>query len=158
MHAIVDDGIMKHLWDELREAFHLDIEDTSTITTDIPTDVPTDIPTDGPTDIVIDNTLMDTNITAHTTSSSPSSSSSSYPSPSATTTITIDYSSVRLFITHFLGVDHIGHTHHAYHPLMATRIQMMDQVMMEVINTLPDDAILFLMGDHGMTDAGEHGK
>jgi len=34
----------------------------------------------------------------------------------------------------------------------------MDQVMMEVINALPDDAILFFMGDHGMTDAGEHGK
>ena len=142
---------MKHLWDELRESFHLDI----------PTDVLTDIPTEIPTDIIRDNTLINTNITAYAKlSSSPSiPSSSSYPSSSSSSsTTTIDNSSVQLFITHFLGVDHIGHTHHAYHPLMTTRIQLMDQVMMEVINALPDDAILFLMGDHGMTDAGEHGK
>ncbi len=154
---------MKHLWDELRESFHLDIP--TDVLTDKPTDILTDNPTEIPTDIIRDNTLINTNITAYAkVSSSPSIPSSSYPSSSypssssSSSTTTIDNSSVQLFITHFLGVDHIGHTHHAYHPLMTTRIQLMDQVMMEVINALPHDAILFLMGDHGMTDAGEHGK
>jgi predicted AlkP superfamily pyrophosphatase or phosphodiesterase len=148
---------MKHLWGELRESFHLDIP--TDILTDVLTDNPTDVLTDIPSDVIRDNTRIDTNITADATLSPSSSPSSSSPSsPSTSTTTTIDNSSVQLFITHFLGVDHIGHTHHAYHPLMTTRIQMMDQVLMEVINALPDDAILFLMGDHGMTDAGEHGK
>jgi len=113
---IVDNGIMRHLWDELTESF-----------------------------LLIDPTVTNT--------TNSSSSSSSLSSPSSVTD-----SSVKLFITHFLGVDHIGHTHHAYHPLMRDRITLMDQLMNDVVKALPDDAVLFLMGDHGMTDAGEHGK
>ncbi len=75
-------------------------------------------------------------------------------------------SSWELLITHFLGVDHIGHTHHASHPLMHERLERMDKLAVEVINRLKEDAklpemgrdsIFILMGDHGMTDDGNHG-
>jgi phosphatidylinositol glycan class O len=62
-----------------------------------------------------------------------------------------------LMVAHFLGVDHIGHTHHAFHPLMAQRLTLMDDTLQRVVQALPEDGILFLFGDHGMTDAGEHG-
>ena len=62
-----------------------------------------------------------------------------------------------LFIVHFLGVDHIGHTHSASHPLMDARVRQMDRLMRAVVEALPEDALFLLMGDHGMTDDGDHG-
>lgn len=63
----------------------------------------------------------------------------------------------KVLIAHFLGVDHIGHTHHAFHPLMANRLQHMDMILQQVIERLPEDALLLVLGDHGMTNEGEHG-
>lgn len=62
-----------------------------------------------------------------------------------------------LLVAHFLGVDHIGHTHSARHPLMAERLRRMDGLLEQAVRALPDDALLLLMGDHGMTDDGNHG-
>lgn len=62
-----------------------------------------------------------------------------------------------LVVTHFLGVDHIGHTHDAQHPLMRERLRRMDTIVKRVVEGLPDDALLLLYGDHGMTDDGNHG-
>eukprot|EP01032_Pedospumella_encystans_P023290 gene23290-26362_t len=36
-----------------------------------------------------------------------------------------------LMIAHFLGVDHIGHTHNAFHPLMGVRLTLMDTLLMQ---------------------------
>jgi hypothetical protein len=63
----------------------------------------------------------------------------------------------KLFIAHFLGVDHIGHTFHVFHPLMRERVQLMDALLKKVINELPENSLLLFFGDHGMTDEGEHG-
>lgn len=63
-----------------------------------------------------------------------------------------------VLIAHFLGVDHIGHTYHAYHPLMNDRLELMNNILTKVIESLPNDTLLILMGDHGMTVEGEHGK
>eukprot|EP00981_Chlorochromonas_danica_P009659 scaffold2798_cov160-Ochromonas_danica.AAC.28 len=63
----------------------------------------------------------------------------------------------RLFVTHFLGVDHIGHSYHAFHHFMRDRLHLMDSILKKVVEKLPDDALLFVFGDHGMTDDGEHG-
>lgn len=38
-----------------------------------------------------------------------------------------------LMIAHFLGVDHIGHTYDAFHPLMVERLALMDQLLLQVI-------------------------
>jgi phosphatidylinositol glycan class O len=62
-----------------------------------------------------------------------------------------------LFITHFLGVDHIGHTFNAFHPLMAERLKLMDSLLLRTIEQLPENTLLVFFGDHGMTDGGEHG-
>ena len=56
------------------------------------------------------------------------------------------------------GVDHVGHSHNAYHPLMKDKLILMDELLLRVANALPDDSLLFVFGDHGMTDQGEHGK
>lgn len=63
----------------------------------------------------------------------------------------------KLLITHFLGVDHIGHTYHAYHPKMSNRLKWMDEILEQIVSCLPDDALLVVLGDHGMTMEGEHG-
>ena len=38
-----------------------------------------------------------------------------------------------LFVAHFLGVDHVGHTHSAFHPLMQERLDRMDALLSEVV-------------------------
>jgi phosphatidylinositol glycan class O len=73
-----------------------------------------------------------------------------------------DFSSIKegnwsLLVTHFLGVDHIGHTYNAFHPLMKERLELMDKTVKKVIENLPDNSLFLLFGDHGMTDDGEHG-
>ena len=62
-----------------------------------------------------------------------------------------------LFVVHFLGADHIGHTHSAHHELMGQRLQRMDVLLKRCISSLPDNSILFMFGDHGMTNEGNHG-
>lgn len=62
-----------------------------------------------------------------------------------------------ILITHFLGVDHIGHTYHAHHPLMNERLSLMNKILEQFIENLSNDSLLILMGDHGMTIDGEHG-
>ena len=63
-----------------------------------------------------------------------------------------------LFVAHFLGVDHIGHTHSAFHPLMRDKLRQLDELLSRVLKNLPEDAVLFMFGDHGMTDEGNHGS
>ncbi|PPR04680.1 hypothetical protein CVT24_011897 [Panaeolus cyanescens] len=62
-----------------------------------------------------------------------------------------------LLIGHFLGVDHVGHRVGPDHPSMKTKLQQMDDVVRRVVNELPEDTLLVVMGDHGMDRAGDHG-
>jgi predicted AlkP superfamily pyrophosphatase or phosphodiesterase len=34
----------------------------------------------------------------------------------------------------------------------------MDNMLVKIIEHLPEDSILFMFGDHGMTDGGNHGE
>jgi GPI ethanolamine phosphate transferase 3 subunit O len=63
-----------------------------------------------------------------------------------------------VLIAHFLGVAHVGHTHSAHHAHMTERLQAMNEVINKAVSNIPDDALLVVMGDHGMTDEGEHGE
>jgi predicted AlkP superfamily pyrophosphatase or phosphodiesterase len=38
------------------------------------------------------------------------------------------------------------------------RITIMDNMLVKIIEHLPEDSILFMFGDHGMTDGGNHGE
>ena len=59
-----------------------------------------------------------------------------------------------LLIAHFLGVDHCGHRYGPNHPEMARKLSEMDDMIRTVIHMLPDDAVLYVIGDHGMTKTG----
>lgn len=60
-------------------------------------------------------------------------------------------------IAHFLGVDHCGHRYGPYHPEMARKLGEMNEMIRSVVDTIDDDTMLFVIGDHGMTSTGDHG-
>ena len=64
-------------------------------------------------------------------------------------------------ISHFLGVDHVGHRYHAAHPTMRDKLREMDGIIDDVVRFVderPDvPTVLFVFGDHGMTEDGNHG-
>ena len=67
-----------------------------------------------------------------------------------------------VLVAHFLGVDHAGHTHGVDSAEMAAKVAQMDAHLASVVDTLAADAshrdtLLLLLGDHGMTWAGDHG-
>lgn len=62
-----------------------------------------------------------------------------------------------VLVAHFLGVDHCGHRFGPDHPAMADKLIQMDGVIRSVISRLQNDTLLVVMGDHGMTDTGDHG-
>lgn len=68
-----------------------------------------------------------------------------------------EFSNWRLLVAHMLGVDHVGHRLGASHPRMKTKLLEMDSFMKTLLKNLPDDALLVLMGDHGMDERGDHG-
>ncbi|KAK7514944.1 GPI ethanolamine phosphate transferase 3 [Phyllosticta citriasiana] len=62
-----------------------------------------------------------------------------------------------VLIGHYLGVDHAGHRYGPDHPAMTDKLQQMDGVFRRVVDTLDDDTLLVVMGDHGMDSKGDHG-
>ncbi|XP_078252447.1 GPI ethanolamine phosphate transferase 3, catalytic subunit isoform X4 [Rhinoraja longicauda] len=62
-----------------------------------------------------------------------------------------------VLIAHFLGVDHCGHRYGPHHPMMAEKLNQMNQMLRSLIATLHNDTLLVVMGDHGMTETGDHG-
>ncbi|KAK9891009.1 hypothetical protein WA026_013342 [Henosepilachna vigintioctopunctata] len=62
-----------------------------------------------------------------------------------------------LLIGHYLGVDHAGHRYGSNHPEMQRKLREMNTVIEKVIENMADDMILYVFGDHGMTNTGDHG-
>lgn len=62
-----------------------------------------------------------------------------------------------LLIAHFLGVDHCGHKHGPLHREMSRKLTEMNEVIKKLSQTIDDDTMLLVMGDHGMTATGDHG-
>ena len=58
---------------------------------------------------------------------------------------------------HYLGVDHAGHRYGPDHPAMAAKLNQMDEVLRQIIDTISDETLLVVMGDHGMDTKGDHG-
>ncbi|KAJ5484945.1 GPI ethanolamine phosphate transferase 3 [Penicillium diatomitis] len=58
---------------------------------------------------------------------------------------------------HYLGVDHAGHRYGPDHAAMAAKLQEMDRVIRQIMDSLDDDTLLVVMGDHGMDTKGDHG-
>uniref|UniRef100_UPI00398ED1EE GPI ethanolamine phosphate transferase 3 isoform X2 n=1 Tax=Pristiophorus japonicus TaxID=55135 RepID=UPI00398ED1EE len=70
---------------------------------------------------------------------------------------TVEGSEWDVLIAHFLGVDHCGHRYGPHHPAMAEKLSQMDKMLRSVIGQLQNDTLLVVLGDHGMTDMGDHG-
>ncbi|XP_024870490.1 GPI ethanolamine phosphate transferase 3 [Temnothorax curvispinosus] len=62
-----------------------------------------------------------------------------------------------LLIAHTLGVDHCGHKHGTQHPEMTRKLNDTNTLIKEIVASLEKDMMLFVVGDHGMTETGDHG-
>ncbi|KAL7553916.1 hypothetical protein ACHAWF_017267 [Thalassiosira exigua] len=67
-----------------------------------------------------------------------------------------------LVVSHFLGVDHVGHTYGPNNPHMVDKLHQMDLMLdrtLRKIDGASKDAciVAFVLGDHGMTEDGNHG-
>ncbi|XP_076801113.1 GPI ethanolamine phosphate transferase 3, catalytic subunit-like [Clavelina lepadiformis] len=62
-----------------------------------------------------------------------------------------------MLIAHFIGVDHCGHRYGPLHSEMSAKLEEMDKMIRTVVNNMGDDTLLIVMGDHGMTQTGDHG-
>lgn len=62
-----------------------------------------------------------------------------------------------VLIAHFLGVDHCGHRFGPNHTAMAEKLIEMNEMIDSVMKLLEEDTVLFIFGDHGMSNTGDHG-
>ncbi|KAK9497326.1 hypothetical protein O3M35_004665 [Rhynocoris fuscipes] len=62
-----------------------------------------------------------------------------------------------VLIGHMLGVDHTGHTFGPLHHLMPSKLHQIDSFISDIINRIDSNTVLFIFGDHGMTESGDHG-
>ncbi|ORY70094.1 GPI ethanolamine phosphate transferase [Pseudomassariella vexata] len=60
-------------------------------------------------------------------------------------------------IGHLLGVDHAGHRYGPNHAAMTAKLVQMDQFIRNLTETIDDNTLLVVMGDHGMDGKGDHG-
>ncbi|EER29997.1 hypothetical protein CPC735_013150 [Coccidioides posadasii C735 delta SOWgp] len=58
---------------------------------------------------------------------------------------------------HYLGVDHAGHRYGPDHAAMAAKLKEMDGVIRQLMESIDDNTLLVVMGDHGMDSKGDHG-
>ena len=62
-----------------------------------------------------------------------------------------------VLVAHLLGVDHAGHRYGADHPAMGAKLAQLNTLLRSVLAALPPDTLLVVLGDHGMTEDGNHG-
>ncbi|XP_017882282.1 GPI ethanolamine phosphate transferase 2 [Ceratina calcarata] len=74
-----------------------------------------------------------------------------------------DKSDWSIMILHYLGLDHIGHVHGPFSPLIKVKLEEMDDVIAQIQakvqewNQNNDPSLFIISGDHGMKDSGGHG-
>lgn len=62
-----------------------------------------------------------------------------------------------ILIAHSLGLDHAGHRFGPDHSEMTRKLVETQDLLEKVVQRLDEDTLLVVMGDHGMTDRGDHG-
>ncbi|CAN0183081.1 unnamed protein product, partial [Hapterophycus canaliculatus] len=70
-----------------------------------------------------------------------------------------------VLVAHFLGVDHVGHTFGPASQAMEDKLDQMDAALRQawlraratVFEGVDDETVVFVLGDHGMTEDGNHG-
>ncbi len=54
-------------------------------------------------------------------------------------------------------MDHAGHKFGPSHPEMARKLGEVNEAITKLAVNLPNDCVVLLLGDHGMTSTGDHG-
>lgn len=62
-----------------------------------------------------------------------------------------------VLILHYLGLDHIGHALGSSPPEMDMKQAELDNIIKELYEQSDEDTLLLVLGDHGMTNSGNHG-
>lgn len=62
-----------------------------------------------------------------------------------------------IVVAHGLGLDHAGHRFGAEHRETTRKLRETEQLLRDVVERLDDQTLLVVVGDHGMTDRGDHG-
>lgn len=62
-----------------------------------------------------------------------------------------------LIIAHYLGLDHCGHTFGPRHPVLKRKLNDIDKTISYVADSIDNETLLVVIGDHGMTETGDHG-
>ncbi|XP_053996555.1 GPI ethanolamine phosphate transferase 2 isoform X1 [Hylaeus anthracinus] len=68
-----------------------------------------------------------------------------------------------IMILHYLGLDHIGHVHGPFSPLIKTKLTEMDNIIVKIQSKVQEwnenneSSLFIICGDHGMKDSGGHG-
>ncbi|CAM9654286.1 unnamed protein product, partial [Ectocarpus sp. 12 AP-2014] len=62
-----------------------------------------------------------------------------------------------VLVAHFLGVDHVGHTFGPASQAMEDKLDQMNSALRTVFEGVDDETVVFVLGDHGMTEDGNHG-
>jgi len=62
-----------------------------------------------------------------------------------------------VLFAHYLGVDHAGHRYGPDHFAMTEKLKQMDAVVQRLVDSIDNETLLVVMGDHGMDPKGDHG-
>lgn len=62
-----------------------------------------------------------------------------------------------ILILHYLGLDHIGHKGGPESVFMPKKQREMNDIIEKLYDSMEDDTLLVVVGDHGMNEAGNHG-
>ncbi|GAA5904720.1 hypothetical protein JCM6882_008356 [Rhodosporidiobolus microsporus] len=105
---------------------------------------------------VSDTVTVDTNVTRHL--------DPLLGTVSSTATSALPPNDWDALILHYLGLDHVGHLGGPSSPLMPPKQREMDDVLQRLYNHLEERdradgkrSLLVVVGDHGMTEGGNHG-
>lgn len=60
-------------------------------------------------------------------------------------------------ISHFLGIDHAGHSFNVEHSEMEWKLREIDIELGKIAEAIDKNTTLLIFGDHGMIDEGNHG-
>lgn len=101
---------------------------------------------------VTDFVEVDQNVTRHLDSQLYLSSS-----PQNRAAVPPDTNLWDILILHYLGLDHIGHQGGASSVHMPGKHEEMDGIIKRIYKTLDDRTLFVVLGDHGMTETGNHG-
>ncbi|KAM0746783.1 hypothetical protein T439DRAFT_383821 [Meredithblackwellia eburnea MCA 4105] len=62
-----------------------------------------------------------------------------------------------IVVAHSLGLDHAGHRFGAEHSETRRKLEETEKLLEGVVERMDEDTLLAVIGDHGMTDHGDHG-